>query len=79
MTQTETILAHLQAGGSITQRDAIHEYGIYRLAARVRDLREAGYDVQTVMEGDSKKEWARYSLKRAVPVYAADGQGLLAL
>lgn len=79
MTQTDMILAHLQAGESITQRDAIGEYGIYRLAARVRELRKAGHDVQTVMEGEGEKKWARYSLRRAVPSYAADGQGLLAL
>jgi hypothetical protein len=78
MTQTETILAHLQAGGSITPIDALREYGVFRLAARINDLREAGHDVQTLCETDGKKKWARYSLKRAA-AYASDGQGLLAL
>lgn len=62
MTQTETILAHLQAGGSITPIDALREYGCLRLAARIWDLRDSGHDVQKVMEGDKTKKWARYSL-----------------
>jgi hypothetical protein len=79
MTQTETILAHLEAGHSITPLDALREYGCFRLAARIKDLRDAGHDVQTDWETDGEKKWARYSLRRPVPAYAADGQGLLAL
>ena len=79
MTQTETILAHLQAGNSITPIDALREFGVFRLAARINDLREAGHDVDMVWETDGDKRWGRYSLRRAVPTYAADGQGLLAL
>lgn len=78
MTQTETILAHLQAGGSITPIDALREFGCFRLAARIKDLRDEGYDVEMVLEGDGAKKWARYSMKRAA-AYASDGQGLLAL
>tara|TARA_R110000823_G_scaffold130004_1_gene257766 strand:- start:228 stop:467 length:240 start_codon:yes stop_codon:yes gene_type:complete len=79
MTQTEAILAHLQAGESITPIDALRDYGCFRLAARIKDLRAAGHDVDMVLEGDGEKKWARYSLRRTVPAYAADGQGLLAL
>lgn len=73
------ILAHLQAGNSITPIDALRDFGCFRLAARIKEIRAAGYDVQMIREGDGTKYWARYSLKRAVPSYAADGQGLLAL
>jgi len=79
MTQTETILAHLQAGGSITPIDALRDYGCFRLAARIKDIRDEGHDVQTDWETDGVKKWARYSLKPAVPAFAADGQGMLAL
>lgn len=78
MTQTETILAHLQTGEGITPLDALRDYGCFRLAARIKDLRDAGHDVQMFREGDGTKTWARYSLRRAVPAFAADGQGLLA-
>jgi hypothetical protein len=78
MTQTETILAHLQAGESITPIDALRDYGCFRLAARIKDLRDAGHDVDMVLEGDGEKKWARYSLRRPVPAFVG-GQGLLAL
>ena len=79
MTQTDMILAHLQAGESITPMEALRAFGCFRLAARIKDIRDAGHDVDMVLEGDGEKKWARYSLRRAVPSYAADGQGLLAL
>lgn len=79
MTQTATILAHLQAGESITPMDALRDFGCFRLAARIKDIRDEGYDVQMDWDTDGTKKWARYSLKRAVPAFAADGQGLLAI
>lgn len=62
MTQTETILAHLQSGGSITPIDALREFGCFRLAARIKELRDSGHDVQTAWDTDGEKRWARYSL-----------------
>lgn len=48
MTQTERILAALNRG-PITQLQALRECGCLRLAARIKDLREAGNDITTVM------------------------------
>ena len=78
MTQTETILAHLQTGEGITQLNALRYYGCFRLAARIKDLRDAGHDVETMWLTNGEKKWARYSLRRSLPAYDADGQGLLA-
>ena len=39
MTQAQMVLRHLEDYGSITQMDAIRDYGIMRLASRVNDLR----------------------------------------
>lgn len=39
MTQCERILRHLQDYGSITQAEAVTEYGCYRLGARIWDLK----------------------------------------
>jgi hypothetical protein len=51
MTQTETILRLLRERGSrgITAMDALQLAGSFRLAARINDLRAAGYDVRTTM------------------------------
>ena len=41
-TQCERILRHLRDFGSITAQEAMQEYGVARLAARISDLRDAG-------------------------------------
>ena len=45
--QTERILNHMQEHGSITPLDAMNEYGIFRLASRISDLKKQGYDIQS--------------------------------
>ena len=67
MTQSERILRHLEDYGSITQMDAIRDYGIMRLASRVNDLRREGHPIVTeVVTGKNRYEeptrWARYRM-----------------
>lgn len=68
MTQTERVIKHLKEYGSITPLEAIREYGITRLGARIWDLRDLGYDIETQTEtsknrfGD-KTSYAKYVLK----------------
>lgn len=45
MTQKEMILKHLQEHPSITSAEAMNRYGIYRLASRIWDLRNDGYNI----------------------------------
>jgi hypothetical protein len=47
--QTEIIRHHLREEGAITQREAAIEYGIFRLAARIYDLRQEGLPVQSTL------------------------------
>lgn len=42
MTQCDRILRHLESGGSLTAAQAMQEYGIYRLASRINDLKKRG-------------------------------------
>lgn len=49
MTQNERILRHLRDYGSITQLEAMQEYGIMRLASRISDLRRMGYKIEREM------------------------------
>ena len=67
MTQSQRILEHLRQHGSITQADAIENYGIMRLASRVNDLRREGHPIITeVVEGRNrygeKTRWSRYRM-----------------
>ena len=49
MTQCEKILRHLQDVGSISPLDAMEQYGIMRLAARISNLRDMGYPIKSEM------------------------------
>lgn len=61
--QNDALRAHLEAGKSITPLEAFGVYGIFRLAARIRDLRDAGLNIETRMRADVKgKQYAEYAL-----------------
>ncbi|MBT9158940.1 MAG: hypothetical protein DDT26_00189 [Dehalococcoidia bacterium] len=64
MTQTEWILSRLQRG-PLTALDALNGCGRLRLAARIGDLRRAGYNiVTTTIETTGGKHVAQYSLTK---------------
>lgn len=45
MTQCDRILRHMKDYGSIDPMVAIKEYGCMRLASRIADLKDMGYDI----------------------------------
>lgn len=66
MTQTDAILTALKEGRTLTPLDALSEFGCLRLAARVRDLRDAGHPIETTIEtNDNGKRFARYAMQEA--------------
>lgn len=74
MTQCERILRHLQDYGSITTFEAYQEYGITRLASRICDLKQSGYDIRRTFEtaknryGDTVS-FCRYTLGESYAIY----------
>lgn len=61
------ILEHLRKYSWLTSRDAFEKYGITRLSARIKELRELGYDIRTVMVETTTRfgescRYARYVL-----------------
>ena len=62
MTQTEMIRAHLQSGRDLTPIDALNDYGCFRLAARIKELRNQGLPIKTLTEQRDGKAWAKYRL-----------------
>ena len=46
-TQLIRILNHLLEHETITPLEALSEYGCYRLGARIADLRNRGYNIET--------------------------------
>ena len=47
MTQNQRVLGYLAAGMTLNPLQAWTELGIYRLGARIFDLRKLGYDIKS--------------------------------
>lgn len=48
MSQNDLILRHLQAGRQIDPWMALNKYSCFRLAARIKDLRDMGHKILSV-------------------------------
>lgn len=70
MSQCERILRHLQDYGTITQAEAIAEYGCYRLGARVYDLKKQGHPILRRMKTGKN----RYNESVSYAEYYMEGQ-----
>ena len=64
MTQCDRILRHLQDYGSITQAEAIAEYGCYRLGARIYDLKSRGVAIRSETVSGKNRYGERTSFAR---------------
>lgn len=55
--QCKQIARYLENGGHLTQMDALKMFGCFRLASRIHDLRNRGYDVKkrTVVTDTDKR------------------------
>ena len=62
MTQANQILSALKRGEKLTPLQALRKYGCMRLAARIKDLRDAGHDINTTLIRTQGARVARYSL-----------------
>lgn len=70
-TQCDRILRYLNDYGSISQLEAMQYFGCYRLAARIKDLKNRGYKIKKVTETGRNRynepmSWARYMLIKEV-------------
>lgn len=68
MTQCERVLEYMQRFGSITAAEAVMDLGVYRLSARIADLRNEGYEIKSKMESGrnrygEKTHYSRYTLE----------------
>lgn len=63
-TQCETVLKHLTERGSITPWEAIQEYRITRLGARIWDLKQAGHPIDDELVRQNGKKFSRYFLAK---------------
>jgi len=61
-TQQHKVLSYIQVYGSITPLQAMQELKIYRLAARVKELREMNWRIETITEKHDGGTHAKYVL-----------------
>lgn len=62
--QNNQILRYFQAGGSLTQLDALQRFGCLRLSARIHNLRDRGYLIEReLIRTPSGKHVARFSME----------------
>lgn len=60
MSQNESILRWPRKGRSLTALQALERFGCLRLAARVRNLKDAGHPVRSRLVHRAGKKWAEY-------------------
>lgn len=68
MKSKEKILRHLEQHGSITALEAMQEYGIMRLGARIWDLRHEGHGITSELVAGQNRygeptRYAKYTLE----------------
>lgn len=64
MTQTEQVLEMLRSG-PVTPVDAL-DIGCFRLAARIKDLRDDGYEIHSdLCKTESGSRYAQYTLAKS--------------
>ncbi|NUF79311.1 hypothetical protein GY065_10400 [Snodgrassella sp. ESL0323] len=62
--QSEQILKYLQAGNALTPLEALRKFNCLRLGARIYDLRQLGYQINSrlITDEHTKKRYASYRL-----------------
>ena len=69
MSQNQRLLMWLQVNKTITPKEALFQLGIYRISARIKELRERGHDIRTLI--NNEKDEPRY----AIYTYVAPEEG----
>lgn len=62
--QNKVLRKHLESGKSISPLMALNKFGIYRLAARIRNLKDDGMNISTTMIYLNPVKFAKYKLVR---------------
>lgn len=83
-TQCTRIVNYMREHGSITQMEALKELGVFRLASRIHDLKEAGYSIsgETITVENRYKEKCRvkrYALREERKEYGEGTEGICTL
>ena len=64
VSQAKNILAHLVQHKTITPLEALNQYGCFRLAAVILNLKKDGHEIETQIIKKNKKRFAQYIYHR---------------
>jgi hypothetical protein len=64
--QADCIALYLESGHELTPMQALEMFGCFRLAARIKDLRQRGLSIETLDREANGKRFAAYRLRRPV-------------
>ena len=68
--KTQDVLNHLKIYGSISQREAVEYYNLYRLSSVIYSLRKRGYDITSEIAPFTSK----YGIKSNFAIYHLVGE-----
>ena len=63
LSQCDRILIHLQSGKTINPLQALKLYGCFRFGARIYDLKQAGFDIDSRLAHENGVQYAEYSMR----------------
>ena len=61
--QNRQVLAWLKSGQTLTASQAANYFGIYRLSARIYDLKRQGHAIKSELQFDGSCHWSVYSIE----------------
>ena len=62
-TQNKQVLDWLQSGHPLTAKQSADYWGIYRLSARIYDLKEQGHPIKSTLQHRGSCHWSVYTLE----------------
>ena len=68
--KTQDVLNHLKKYGSISQREAVEYYNLYRLSSVIYALKKRGYEITTELAPFTSK----YGVKSSFAIYHLVGE-----
>lgn len=62
-TQCKRLIDYMMRGGKLTSLSAMRELGVARLASRIHDIKEMGYEVESRMVSETNRYGEKTSFK----------------
>ena len=63
--RSQKLLTHLLRGRTINGKQALHQFGIYRLSAAIHNYRKRGFTIETKMIQRNGSKYGVYKLTKA--------------